>query len=85
MSQPDLSFGGTTSLNTWSKPTLVETNVYLDRIELIYRQESLMGNNWGYLPSRVYKRIYSCIDGVWNESEMIIGKIIPAQPETYEF
>ena len=31
------------------------------------------------------KFIFSCVDGKWNKSEPIYGKIIPAQEETFEF
>lgn len=31
------------------------------------------------------KIIYSCIDGKWNKSEPIYGKIIPTQDEYFEF
>jgi hypothetical protein len=34
---------------------------------------------------RVFKIVYSCVDGKWNKSEKIYGKIIPSQKEYYEF
>lgn len=70
----------------WSEPYRDEVYVYDDRIEMIYIQYTC----YSYSPSppserRVYKIIYSCVDGKWNVSEPIYGKIIPATEETYEF
>jgi hypothetical protein len=70
----------------WSEPYRYKVDVYDDRIEMIYIQYTC----YSYSPSppcerRVYKIIYSCVDGKWNVSEPIYGKIIPATEETYEF
>lgn len=70
----------------WSEPYRYEVDVYDDRIEMIYIQYTC----YSYSPSppserRVYKIIYSCVDGKWNVSEPIYGKIVPATEETYEF
>ena len=34
---------------------------------------------------RIFKIVFSCIDGKWNRSERIYGKIIPAIEQHYEF
>jgi hypothetical protein len=38
-----------------------------------------------YHDERAVKIVYSCVDGKWNKSEPIYGKIIPAQDEYFEF
>ena len=70
----------------WSEPYRYKVYVYDDRIEMIYIQYTC----YSYSPSppserRVYKIVYSCVDGKWNVSEPIYGKIVPATEETYEF
>lgn len=76
---------GTTSFNEWSNPQLMQTIELQDCIELVYKQNPLMGNNWGSFPSRVYKIVFSCIDGKWHKSEPIFGEIISPKDESYEF
>jgi len=34
---------------------------------------------------KVFKVIFSCVDGKWHKSERIYGVIIPASEESYEF
>lgn len=34
---------------------------------------------------RVFKIVYSCVDGKWNKSERIYGKIMPELRESYIF
>jgi hypothetical protein len=80
-----VTMNGTTGMNQWANPQLVQTIELQESIELVYKQDSLMSNNWGSLPSRVYKIVFSCIDGKWNKSEPIIGQIMSAQDEHYEF
>lgn len=80
--------GTTGFINEWSNPQLMQTIELQDCIELVYKQNYLMSNmsnNWGSLPSRVYKIVFSCIDGKWNKSEPIFGKIISPKDEYYEF
>jgi hypothetical protein len=69
----------------WGSPERVEVNVYGETIEMVYKEQS--SPNYYPLPTlyRVYKIVYSCIDGKWNKSEPIYGKIIPAQEESFEF
>lgn len=74
--------------NSWSEPTRIKIIENSDSIEMIYKQTSLVSIT--VLPpppptERVFKIIYSCIDGKWNKSEPIYGKIIPATNEKYEF
>lgn len=61
-----------------------------ETIEMIYK-ETLNSN---YTPTihltpifqeRIFKIVYSCVDGKWNKSERIYGEIVPAQEEYYDF
>jgi len=70
----------------WTTPERVELNECENSIEMIYKQSSYY--NVSPCPQsieRVYKIIFSCIDGKWNKSEPIYGEIVPAQEEYYEF
>lgn len=71
----------------WTTPKLVDYIENKDSLEMIYKQNSLISDL--SLPqktsSRVFKIVYSCIDGKWNKSERIYGEIIPSREETYEF
>jgi hypothetical protein len=72
----------------WNEPFRVEVNEYSDRIEIIYIQRS--NTQLAIYPprpteERVFKIVFSCVDGVWNKSEPIYGKIISAKCESYEF
>lgn len=75
----------TTFMMGWIQPSLIDTIVNDDSIELIYKQNGSISNNFGSIPSRVYKIIYSCKNGMWHVSEPVIGKIIEATEEKYEF
>lgn len=82
------SFNCTTSMNSWSTPEIVETLEIGDSVELIYKQWSNVYTDTHSLkhPSeRVFKVVYSCIDGKWNKSDPIYGKIIPAGEQCYDF
>lgn len=88
----NLIFTGTLSttdfnFNEWSFPVLIKTEVYEDRIELIYKQEPNFTYTVGYsIPDpKIFKIIYSCKNGKWHVSEKIEGKYILAIDETYEF
>lgn len=72
-------------LNEWGSPELIQTNECAESIEMIYKQHSNMSNNFGTLPPRTFKIVFSCKDGKWNKSEPIFGKIVPAQNEYYDF
>lgn len=83
-----ISSGGTTIGNTWSLPERMEVLEYPDRIEFIYKQTSLISYTSFPTPPpevRVFKIVFSCVDGKWHKSEPIFGKIVPAQNESYEF
>ena len=77
---------GTGSL--WSSPKRLDVIDTGRSIEVIYKQTSTFSLAT-YPPrpreERVYKIVYSCVDGKWNKSEPIYGKIVPAQGEHYEF
>jgi hypothetical protein len=78
----------TTSINTWSAPQRVDVIEYIDRIEFIYKETSMMTLTIYPAPppaERVFKIVYSCVDGVFHKSERIYGTIKPAQEEYYEF
>ena len=62
---------------------LIDTIVKENFIELVYKEVSI----WNGLDNRVYKIVYSCLDGKWHKSDRIYGEIIPKQviEETYKF
>ncbi len=80
--------GGGTTISDWGLPYLIDTNVYQDRIELVYKQDSMITFT-GYPSSspdpQIYKIIYSCKKGKWHESEKIYGAYISAKIESYLF
>jgi hypothetical protein len=70
-----LGGSGTTSiLNTWSNPERVQTSMLTYTVYPSPPPEV-----------RVFKIVYSCVDGKWHKSEPIFGKIIPSQSEYFEF
>ena len=76
----------TNLINNWSTNERLEVNEVGETIEMIYKQ-TLSFSYWPAPPTeeRVFKIVYSCIDGKWNKSEPIYGKIVPAQDEYFEF
>lgn len=85
---------GTTHTNmilmdyNWDTPRRIKLEEHSDRIEIIYKQKSNV--NYTIHPSplsaeRIFKIVYSCIDGEWNKSERIYGNISPAVDESYDF
>jgi hypothetical protein len=79
---------GTSTFNPWNHPERIEVREVGESIEMIYKQTSSFSRTGGLPPypdERLYKIVYSCVDGKWNKSEPIYGKIIPAQGEYYEF
>lgn len=77
-----------TAGNLWSHPERVSVQEYEDRIEMVYKVTSMV--TYTIYPSpppvvKVFKIVFSCVDGKWNRSEPIYGKIIVAQDEQYEF
>lgn len=69
----------TASRDIWSVPFFIKTIDIGDSVEVLYTQQSLFGNK-----KRVFKIVYSYIDGKMNKSEPIYGKIIE-QSEDYKF
>ena len=83
------NLGSTSSTaNMWSSPHRVAVIEYADRIEFIYKETSQLQLAI-YPPwkpaERVFKVVYSCVDGAWHKSERTYGTIKPAQEEYYEF
>ena len=76
----------TNLISNWSTPERLEANEVGETIEMIYKQ-TLGFNYWPapFFEERVFKIVYSCIDGKWDKSEPIYGKIVPAQVEYFEF
>lgn len=78
---------GTTNyyqIDPWSEPVEISHEILNDSIEFIYKQTKI---SWNYASQeeRVFKVIYSCVDGKWNKSERLYGEIIAATEEQYEF
>jgi len=72
----------------WSNPERVAVIEKQDSIEFIYKEVSTCSLTVYPPPpalERVFKIVFSCVDGKWNKSERIYGNIVPAQPETYIF
>lgn len=73
----------------FAAPVLVDVYEYSDRVELIYAETSIVIFAAFPAPSdynkRIFKIIYSCVNGQWSKSERIYGKVIPAKVEAYEF
>lgn len=72
----------------WSHPERVSVQEYEDRIEMVYKVTSMVTYTIYPAPPpevKIFKIIFSCVDGKWNKSEPIYGKIIPSQEENYEF
>jgi len=75
----------TSTFKEWNEPIRVDVIDTGNSIEMIYVQTK--NSIWGNLfcEKRAFKIVYSCVNGMWNKSEPIYGKIIPAQEEYYEF
>lgn len=72
--------------NLFNDPIRIEINEYSDGIEMIYKEPNKFFTPIQSTPQeRVFKIVFSCVDGVWNKSERIYGTIIRASSETYEF
>lgn len=79
---------GTSSFNNWHAPVRIDVIENNDSIEFIYKQTSIIGYTSFPPPppeTMVFKIVFSCVNGKWNKSDRIYGKIIPASNETYEF
>ena len=82
------SVGSATNPSLWSTPERVDVIEKSDSIEFIYKETSMTSyTSFPPFPSRVrvFKIVFSCVDGKWNKSERIYGEIIPAENERYVF
>lgn len=70
----------------YNAPERIKVTVFHDHIEIIYK-ETRRVTIYPEQPdgARVFKVIFSCIDGKWDESERIYGDVLPATDESYEF
>jgi len=79
---------GTATMNQWMLPVRIEVVEHPDKIEMIYKETSNTTYTM-YPPSppetRVFKIVFSCVDGKWNKSERIYGEVIPPRGESYKF
>jgi hypothetical protein len=72
----------------YSSPEFIRFEEFDDRLEFIYTEEpNIVYTVFPpiYAQKRCFKIVYSCVDGKWNKSDKIYGKIIPATKEDYEF
>ena len=80
------SVGSTTNINIWSNPERVDVIENSDSIEFIYKETSMISYTSFPPPQvRVFKIVFSCVNGKWNKSERIYGEIVPAEDERYVF
>ncbi len=78
----------TSIFNQWGIPKRIKVIENNDSIEMIYKETSTIILTVFPSPpreTRVFKIVFSCVDGKWNKSEPIYGKIISSQKEQYEF
>lgn len=78
----------TTTLSMYHPPRQVDAREVGESIEFIYKETaslSFASFPPSYPPDKVFKIIFSCVDGKWHKSDRIYGKIIAASDETYEF
>ena len=66
----------------YSTPELLKAVVKKDYIELIYKRQYMVSNNYGLPSPEIYKDIYSRNGG---DVRREIGTYIPAQHESYVF
>jgi len=66
----------------YSTPELLNAVVKKDSIELIYKRQYMVSNNYGLPSPEIYKDIYSRNGG---DVRREIGTYIPAQYESYVF
>lgn len=82
------STGTTTAANQWSAPERVDIIENIDSIEFIYKETSMITyTSFTSTPpiERVFRIVFSCIDGKWNKSNKQYGEIFAATPEYYQF
>jgi hypothetical protein len=81
----DLSGFSGNIFNYFGSPEIVSTREVGESLEVVYKTKSMLSCYPFPTPYKIYKIVYSCIDGKWNKSEPIYAKIIPAQEEYFEF
>lgn len=81
----DLSGFNGKLFNYFGSPEKVSVKEIGETIEIVYKEKSMLSYHPFPTPCRVYKIVYSCVDGKWNKSDPIFGKVIPAQKESFEF
>jgi len=77
-----------TSISLWSMPERIDVVELNDKVEFIYKEKSnSLSVGYPTIPpwERVFKIVFSCVDGKWNKSERIYGTIVPPQSEGYKF
>jgi hypothetical protein len=82
------SVGTTTNSSLWSTPERVDVIENSDSIEFVYKETSMISYTSFPAPPpqvRVFKIVFSCVDGKWNKSERIYGQIVLAENERYVF
>lgn len=77
----------TTQIKPWNNPELVNVIENSDNIEFIYKETSITKSYFTteLTQERVFKIVFSCVDGKWNKSNRIYGTINPSQTEYYTF
>ena len=72
------------TFNPYSEAKIVNTQIFEDRIEIIYRCEVIFHTHLGNNNPKIYKEIYSRTDG---SMQKVDGTYIPEQhyQETYIF
>ena len=71
----------------WGTPNRISVEEVGESIEMVFEQTLSYIGYYATQPEtrRVYKIIYSCVDGKWNKSEPVFGRIVPAQCEKFCF
>ncbi len=69
----------------YSASVMIRTDVFPDRVEILYKRQSMLSNGYQSPPAQVYKIVHSCVDGKWNVSDPIFGEILPRTEEDYVF
>ena len=79
---------GTVNIDQYGYPKIIDTLVFSDKVEVVYRREPYMSYT-SYPPitpePQIYKIVFSCKNGKWHQSEKIMGRFIPASNEGYQF
>lgn len=70
-----------TSHSYWEDPVPIKIEETVGSITITYTEKIFIP----YEHKRVFKVIFSCVDGKWHKSERIYGDIIPASKESYKF